>query len=50
MTDPRSASIGSPPICLLAIILYGYTIWLVLELGSGARRDDPKLRREGDRR
>ena len=31
---------------LLAIVLYGYTVWLVLELGSASRRDDPKIRRE----
>lgn len=31
---------------LLAIALYGYTVWLVLELGSARRRDDPKVRRE----
>ncbi|MCW5736101.1 MAG: COX15/CtaA family protein [Enhydrobacter sp.] len=31
---------------LLAIVLYGYTVWLVLELGSAPRQDDPKVRRE----
>lgn len=30
---------------LLAIILYAYTVWLILELGrQGARRDDPRTR------
>jgi cytochrome c oxidase assembly protein subunit 15 len=33
---------------LLAVALYGYTVWLVLELGSAPRRDDPKIRREAD--
>lgn len=31
---------------LLAIALYGYTVWLVLELGSAPCRDEPKIRRE----
>jgi cytochrome c oxidase assembly protein subunit 15 len=31
---------------LLAIALYAYTVWLVLELGSATRRDDGKTRRE----
>lgn len=32
---------------LLAIILYAYTVWLILELGpQTARRDDPRTRRK----
>lgn len=32
---------------LLAIALYAYTVWLILELGpQSARRDDPKTRRK----
>ena len=32
---------------LLAIALYAYTVWLILELGpQAARRDDPKTRRK----
>ena len=32
---------------LLAIVLYAYTVWLILELGpQAARRDDPKVRRK----
>ncbi len=32
---------------LLAVALYAYTVWLILELGpQGVRRDDGKLRRE----
>jgi cytochrome c oxidase assembly protein subunit 15 len=31
---------------LLAIALYTYTVWLVLELGGATRRDDAKTRRE----
>jgi cytochrome c oxidase assembly protein subunit 15 len=32
---------------LLAVALYGYTVWLVLELGDrSARRDDPRTRRK----
>jgi len=31
---------------LLAIALYAYTVWLVLEFGSGPRRDEPGIRRE----
>jgi cytochrome c oxidase assembly protein subunit 15 len=31
---------------LLAVALYAYTVWLVLELGSGPRLDDGKTRRE----
>jgi len=32
---------------LLAVALYGYTIWLILELGGqGARRDDPRTARK----
>src|SRR6185295_6072579 len=32
---------------LLAVVLYAYTVWLILELGPpGARRDDPQTRRD----
>jgi heme A synthase len=32
---------------LLAVALYAYTVWLILELGpQGARRDDPRTRRD----
>jgi cytochrome c oxidase assembly protein subunit 15 len=31
---------------LFAVALYAYTVWLVLELGHGPRRDTPKIRRE----
>jgi cytochrome c oxidase assembly protein subunit 15 len=31
---------------LLAVALYAYTVWLVLELGSAPRRSDRKTRRE----
>jgi cytochrome c oxidase assembly protein subunit 15 len=31
---------------LLAVALYGYTVWLVLALGRGPRGDDAKTRRE----
>ena len=32
---------------LLAIVLYAYTVWLILELGpQAARRDDPRTRRK----
>lgn len=31
---------------LFAIALYAYTVWLVLQLGSGPRRNDPKTWRE----
>ncbi len=32
---------------LLAIVLYAYTVWLILELGpQAARRDDPRTRRD----
>lgn len=31
---------------LFAVALYAYTVWLVLELGHGPRRNTPKLRRE----
>lgn len=31
---------------VLAIMLFGYTVWLALELGSAPRRDDPKIRRQ----
>jgi cytochrome c oxidase assembly protein subunit 15 len=34
---------------LLAVALYGYTVWLVLELGAAARRDDTKTGREAAR-
>lgn len=32
---------------LLAVAIYAYTVWLILELGSGSKRtDDPKIARE----
>ena len=31
---------------LLAVSLYAYTVWLILELGGGGRRDDPRTRRK----
>lgn len=31
---------------LLAVALYAYTVWLILELGHGPRRDDPKTARK----
>jgi cytochrome c oxidase assembly protein subunit 15 len=31
---------------LFAVALYAYTVWLVLELGHGPRRNTPKIRRE----
>jgi cytochrome c oxidase assembly protein subunit 15 len=31
---------------LLAVALYAYTVWLVLELGHGPRRDTPRIGRE----
>ena len=34
---------------LLAVVLYAYTVWLILELGpQDARRDDARTRRDGD--
>jgi cytochrome c oxidase assembly protein subunit 15 len=31
---------------LFAVALYAYTVWLVLELGHGPRRNTPKIKRE----
>ena len=43
---PRSATTGLAAHLLLAVALYAYTVWLILELNEGARRDDPKTARK----